>query len=31
MATYIDKEGGRDKQFGELPFISLSKTKYIYI
>ena len=30
-ATYIDKESGRDKRFGELPVIPLSKTKYIDI
>ena len=29
LATYIDKENGRDKLFGELPVIPLSKTKYI--
>ena len=26
-ATYIDKESVRDKRFGELPVIPLSKTK----
>ena len=30
-ATYIDKESGRDKRFGEIPVIRVSKTKYIYI
>ena len=30
-ATYIDKESGRDKRFGELPVFSLSKTIYRYL
>ena len=30
-ATYIDKESGRDKRFGEIPVIRVSKTKYFYI
>ena len=30
-ATYIDKESGRKKRFGEIPVIRVRKTKYIYI
>ena len=30
-ATYIDKESGRDKRFGELPVFPLSKTIYRYL
>ena len=32
-ATYIDRESGRDKRFGELPVIPICKKKkrYIYI
>ena len=30
-ATYIDKESGWDKRFGEIPVMRVSKTKYIYI
>ena len=30
-ATYIDKESGRNKRFGEIPVIRVRKTRYIYI
>ena len=30
-ATYVDKESGRDKRFGELPVFPVSKTIYRYL
>ena len=31
VSTYIDQESDRDKRFGELPVIPLSKTIYRYL